>query len=81
MCVVPLDLENSISENEDQGIAVDVEVVDSKEALFQAKKAIIVAVDKDKKKLKVEDVDVVKQEVKKDNSWNMVKVRVKVEKK
>ncbi|KAG7636082.1 hypothetical protein ISN45_At02g006750 [Arabidopsis thaliana x Arabidopsis arenosa] len=67
--------------NEDQGIAVDVEVVDSKEALFQAKKAIIAAVDKDKKKLKVEDVDVVKQEVKKDNSWNMVKVRVKVEKK
>jgi len=78
MCVVPLDLEKSISENEDQGIAVDVEVVDSKEALFQAKKAIIAAVDKDKKKLKVEDVDVVKQEVKKDNSWNMVKVRVKV---
>jgi len=82
VCIVPLDLEKSISENAEQSVVVDAEVADSKEAIVPIDiKTPIVAVEKDNEKPKFEDVGMVKQEFKKEKSKNMVGVRVKVEKK
>jgi len=81
VCVVPLDLEKSLSKNAEHGVALNLQVADSKEVTVPTKlKTSMVPVETENDQALVPATVVVKQEVKKEMARNMAAVRVKVEK-
>jgi len=81
VCVVPLDLEKSLSENAEHGVALNPQVADSKEVTVPTEvKTSKVPVETENDQALVPATVVVKQEIKKEMARNMATVRVKVEK-